>query len=634
MNISLHTTWNEEILSQSLFPIEDWKPFPIASDRDAWDAIPEAMRTAMVGLAEEGLATAWPHVPATVYLQFSQNGNRIHYEDLHFGRRKILCDLMIGECIEGKGRFMPAVLDALWSICEESSWCLPAHSGMQRAGVGLPDIKDPTVDLFAAETGALLAWTGYLLGAQLEAISPLVLPRIYHEVQQRILIPALARDDLGWMGFVERPVNNWNPWINSNWLACALLLEKDAPRRLAAVSKILRSLDIFLADYPADGGCDEGPDYWGRAGASLFDCLELLFSASAGSLTAYSDPLIRNIGQYIYRVHIAGIYYVNFADASAVVQPDAMLVRQFGTRIEDETMVSFGVWLAKRAGMLDPGYDPLKADRSSSPTRELPALFGLKGLSGEEAKAPLLRDIWLPGIEVMAARDQESSTDGLYLAVKGGHNAESHNHNDVGHFVVYRDGKPLIIDAGVETYTRKTFSPQRYEIWTMQSAYHSLPTIDGIQQAPGRGFRSRNVRIRTVDEQAEFSLDIAGAYPVDAGLHSWIRHVSLERGKAVRLVDSYELIREAHNITLSLMTVCAVDLSCRGLVGLGVRILPDGRTAGTGSIRYDGDRLSVTVEEVPIYDLRMRPVWGASVYRLLFTDRSPGNKGQWEFKIE
>ena len=53
----------------------------------------------------------------------------------------------------------------------------------------------------------------------------------------------------------------------------------------------------------------------------------------------------------------------------------------------------------------------------------------------------------------------------------------------MGNVVVFVDGKPVIVDAGVETYTRKTFSAERYTIWTMQSAYHTLPTIvrDGVE---------------------------------------------------------------------------------------------------------------------------------------------------------
>ena len=96
------------------------------------------------------------------------------------------------------------------------------------------------------------------------------------EVDRRVLTPNLDRDDFWWMGFRDKGVNNWNPWICSNWLAAALLVEPDDQRRARHVEKILRTLDVFLDIYPEDGGCDEGPGYWGRAGASLFDCLDLL----------------------------------------------------------------------------------------------------------------------------------------------------------------------------------------------------------------------------------------------------------------------------------------------------------------------------------------------------------------------
>src|SRR6185369_13266392 len=102
--------------------------------------------------------------------------------------------------------------------------------------------------------------------------------------------------DFGWMGFSGPPPNNWNPWIVSNWLTATLLIERDEKRRQSAVAKTLRCLDHFLNGYAADGGCDEGPSYWGRAGASLFDCLELIHQATGGSLNGFSFPLVHQIG--------------------------------------------------------------------------------------------------------------------------------------------------------------------------------------------------------------------------------------------------------------------------------------------------------------------------------------------------
>jgi hypothetical protein len=80
----------------------------------------------------------------------------------------------------------------------------------------------------------------------------------------KALIPYYERDDFWWMGFDSRPVNNWNPWTNHNMLTAILILEDDQQKKISNVEKVIRSLDSFVNIYPEDGGCDEGPSYWGR----------------------------------------------------------------------------------------------------------------------------------------------------------------------------------------------------------------------------------------------------------------------------------------------------------------------------------------------------------------------------------
>jgi hypothetical protein len=621
-----------ESLKTLLLPRSQWKPFPTAADRAGWNALPDSLLHAHVEMAEDSLKVEWPHLWANVYQQFSINGNRTNYEKPYFRRRELLANLVTGECVENQGRFMPAIANYLWSIMEESSWCIPAHIGVQKQGSGLPDTTEPIVDLFCAETGALLAWTAYLLGPQLDAVSPLIMPRLAREIDQRILTPNLVRNDFWWMGFTPRRVNNWNPWINSNWLTCALLIEPDEDRRARAVAKILQSLDRFLVPYPKDGGCDEGPGYWGRAGASLFDNLELLLSASGGKIDEYGNPLVKEIGRFIYRAHINDDFYLNFADAAAVLTPEAMLVFNYGKRIGDSKMMSFGAWLAEQRDLLGKGYRSGKSGRSSL-GRELPAIFSVRELEGVLAKPALLRDAWLPEIQVMVARDSDGSNQGFYLAAKGGHNEESHNHNDVGHFVMYIDGKPVIVDAGVETYTRKTFSDQRYQIWTMQSAYHSLPTINGVMQAPGREFAARSAAYKADEKSAVFSLDISGAYPAEAGLKTWQRQLTLERGKSVKLVDSYEMTAPARELTLSLLTACKADVSLPGKVTLSPAPLAEEMVAGSATVLYDAKKFKVAAEVVQISDERLGAIWGKQLTRLLFTALTPQSKDTWEFTI-
>ena len=621
-------------LAGLLMPRDQWAPYPQFEDRRAWEGLPANVRGAYVDLGSEMAAGEWPLLLATQYLDYRRNGNRSRHAAGYFARRSMLASLVIAECIEGKGRFLDEIVNGIWLICEESSWCIPAHVGVQRAGTDLADTTEPIVDLFAAETGAYLAWTDYLLGARLNQVSPLVRPRILREVDARILCPCMARDDFWWMGFGTRRVNNWNPWINSNWLASVLLLESDQAARATAVAKILRSLDRFLDPYPADGGCDEGPNYWGRAGASLLDCLELLHSASQGEIDVYDQPLIQEIGRYIYRVQIAGRWFVNFADADALVVPTALATLRYGQRIADEKLMALGAWAAEEEdARCARASVQLRRKRLPDLNRILRTLFSLGDLDSVAPLPPLPRESWLCGIQVLVARDREGSTEGLFVAAKGGHNAESHNHNDVGQFIVSVDGCPVLADAGVETYTAKTFGPHRYDIWTMQSAHHNLPTIDGAMQQPGLDHAARDVTYDLEPDGPRLTLDIGGAYGPDAKIRTWHRSVKLQRGVAVVVTDRYELGRPAGEITMSLLTPCQVDLSVPGQIALTEAALPDGRASGEGMIYYDGAQFAVSQKRIPIDDERMSPVWGDGLNLITLRAVSPPRKGAFEMRV-
>lgn len=609
---------------------DTWNPFPRLTERDAWMALPDSLKRAQVQRGEALLGYEWPALTATLTLEYVRNGNRSNYQDVRYARRHNLRDLVLAECIEGEGRFLDDIVNGVWATCEESYWGVPAHLRLQAAGWGLPDTAEPTVDLFVAETASLLAWVYYLIGSGFDAVSPLILPRLEREIRFRMLEPLLAREDFSWMGFDDtgRRVNNWNPWITSNWLTSVLLVEDDVALREAHVKKAMQTVDHFIDPYPRDGGCDEGPSYWNRAGGSLFDCLELLYGATDGHVDVYADPLVREIGRFIHRVQIADQYFINFADAPAIVSPFTPVVFNYGQRIDDAEMMALGAWAARRDDVLNQSFQ-----HRESIGRYLRGLFSLDAVQAADARQPLPRDVWLPEIEVMVARDKAGSSEGLMLGAKGGNNNESHNHNDIGNFVVYIDGLPVLVDAGVETYTAKTFSGRRYEIWTMQSGYHTLlPTVDGVMQAPGADFKATAVSYQADDAQAGLSLDIAASYPAEAKIARWQRQLTLTRGEAVTVVDDYELGAAAEEISLSLVTPCAVELAA-GQVNLSPASLPDGREAGAATFSYPADIFSVTTENVPITDSRLRPIWGESLTRVVLTAKNPATSGTWEFSV-
>jgi hypothetical protein len=616
----LTTAWPAGKLAEVLAPRERFHPFPTASERAAWEALPADARAALLETGERHLKTPWEVLPATLFLEYRRTGNRSHYQEVYDRRREKLQNLVMAECMEGKGRFADEIANGVWLTCEETFWGLPAHLGAQKAGTGLPDVNEPIVDLFAAETSSLLAWTDYLVGDHLLSVSPLLPERIRLEIDRRILTPCLVRDDFGWMGLTGGSVNNWNPWICSNWLTSALLVEPKADRRQAAVGKILRCLDNFLNGYADDGGCDEGPGYWGRAAASLFDCLELMHAATAGQCNGFTLPLVHEMGLYICRAHIADEWYTNFGDAPAHMIADGDLVYRFGKRVGDRRMMAHGAFCAFEKNE--------KAIPGDSIGRQLPALFDLAALREAPRSQALFRDSWLTGIQVMMARVQEGSAQGLYLAAQAGNNGKSHNHNDVGNFLAYADGMPATIDVGVETYTAKTFSPQRYEIWTMQSAYHNCPTIDGVMQSAGRQFAATNVTYHADDRAAELHLNLAKAYPPEAHLAFWNRTLRLDRaGNAIGIVDEYRLTQAAKVITLTLMTPCAAEVSTPGEIRLPM-------TKGAPvRVAYDGRVFHATVEEIPIDDEELRQSWGERLYRVLLRADAPSLESKWSLRI-
>jgi len=422
------------------------------------------------------------------------------------------------------------------------------------------------------------------------------------------------------MGLSRLPVNNWNPWICSNWLTSALLVETDEERRRAAVAKILRCLDAFLNGYDEDGGCDEGPGYWGRAAASLFDCLESLYAATSGQWNGFRMPLVHEMALYICRAHIYNEWYTNFGDAPARLFPDGDLIYRFGRRLGDERIMAHGAFCA-----FEKNEEPVFQDTIG---RQLPALFNMGVLRSADRAQALFRDAWLAGIQVMTARVSEGSAQGLYLAAQGGHNGQSHNHNDVGNFIVFADGAPAIIDVGVETYTAKTFSPQRYDIWTMQSAYHNCPTIDGVMQSAGREFTATEVSHQADDRLAVLRLNLAKAYPPGAHLAAWNRALRLHRlTNMIEVVDDYQLTQAAKVITLTLMTPCAAQVQTAGEVVLPV---PSGRPV---RVAYDGHVLNASVEEIPIEDPLLRRSWGARLYRVLLRANAPPMQSKWTLRI-
>ncbi len=622
-NRDLLSKFSLQQIQSSIIPKEQWKPFPLTTEE--WKAaVPDTLLKQLVVYGEQALQKKIESISATVAMAYLRTGDREEYQKQSFGKRNQLMDLVLAESIENKGRFTEAIMNGVWSICEESFWGVAAHLGTQKAGNGLPDVEDITVDLFSAETASVLALTDYFVGPSLEKISKLIRPRIYYEVNKRILIPLETNSNrYGYLGGGKRTqvVNNWNPWVISNWMTASLLLEKDSERRTKTLQQQLSLIDLYLNGLGEDGATDEGPSYWFAAGACMFDALTLLEKVSNGKLTIYQEPIVQKMGAYIYQTHIKGPYYINVADAAPRISPDGLLLYRFGTAVQDEKMKQFGSWAYQVAANKKPTHE------SFFRTRNLFNLLSLRSGAANAADEVLVKDVWLPDIQLMAAR----LNNGLYLASHAGHNGESHNHNDVGDILVYDNGYPVIIDVGAGTYTSKTFSSKRYSLWFNTSPYHNLPTINGKEQQPGKNFGATEVQYAANELSAQFSFNMANAWGEDAMVRSWQRKIIAERNKGIFIEDLYAMKQIPEKLTQTFMTTCAISLEKPGTIEFQE---PDGKKV---FLTYDAKIWKASKEQVSLVlpeDAKFASTWeNRAIWRVLLTNISLKEQGKFVYQI-
>ena len=613
-------------MASSLLSANAWRPMPKMEDRAAWMAIPQDVRDVLVQRAEAANTDAWTIMLATEELEFQRNGNRTRFEAISFGRRGRLSDLVLGECLAGGGKYLDQIANGIWLICEESFWGVPAHLGAQKAGVGLADEAEPIIELFGAETAATLAWVVYLLGDQLGSVSKLLVPRIQMETKRRILDVYFERSQFGWMGLGGGGhVNNWNPWINSNVLTATMVLEPDAQRRAQLVAKVCKSVDVFLAEYSPDAGCEEGPNYWSRSAASFFDCCTTLVSAHGGKGGAVlTHPFTRAMGHYIADVHIAKNLYVNYGDAHVDSAPEPEVVYVYGKACGDAELAEFGAfdagWRGSAAGgaalrgTFSNGSGPV------SLSRELAKVFVAAEIRMAPKHDALVRDAWYPRLGLMTARETEGSSDGFYVALQAASNGRSHGHNDSGSFIVFQGGEPVFIDVGVEAYTAKTFSKERYDIWTMQSAFHNLPTIGGVMQRDGNAFQASEVKYEKSDARTSVRANLATAYPKEAGVKRWMRTVVLDRmAPRVEFAEEFALAK-AVPVELSLMTAREPVIAV-GSVKIGSAVLA-----------FDAGQLAATSEKIVLTDASLKHSWGDAVWRVKLTSKAV-ESGSWKMTL-
>ncbi len=488
-------------------------PVVLFSDLQQRDlnSLPAAQKEILRDNAARSAELPTPPLTASLYAEFARDGNRSHYQKAYYARRNALYDLMLAEMV-GDRRFHTRLCDLCWMICEETSWVIPAHNVAVDGSLltkPLPDAwlgETVHVDLFSACTGALLAFCCRLLsGDDEDDVTKMVRQRMLLQLHERIIEPYL-KYDMRWLTVF---VNNWLPWITANVLNVAALV-CDRADRVKVINRALPQLDCFVETYLPDGGCNEGPGYWDKSVGMLFDCLELLYDLTDGRIDIFDHPLLKRMGNYIRLTNISEGRYITIADSHPHNLPSYIQIERFGLRSGNPALAAFGAEGRRRG--------EIKANRHYECYRSLKDLL--------TPELPLTEQSTRESVSLDDTQVAVLWAGELCCAVKGGHNNESHNHNDVGSLQLYDAAKPVIMDPGVGEYTRDTFNENRYQIWTMRSPYHSLPIVNGCEQLAGREYRAGSWQAEISENRV--TVEAAEAYDKKAGLQSFTRTAQLD----------------------------------------------------------------------------------------------------------
>jgi len=512
--------WGVDALADAL-DADRTGALPTYGDERAWARVRTADVTAgvvdrLLERAERIRTTAGLAVPtASEYLRYGREGDLDTYHTSYGRQRIALTALAVAECVEREGQYLDPVLDYAWSICERTSWLLPAHRSGSVPGLPTEPVPDATIDLDAALTALLLANLDRLFGDRLPAS---LRERVRAEVERRVLVP-YEREDHWWAD----ATNNWNAVCTAGCVGAAIRLVDDSDRLARLLGAAADGLERYLRGFDEAGCTHEGIGYWNYGFGYFVLLSELVGTATGGRRSLASAPIVAEIAGYPRAVELSPGRFLPFGDAS---ETDGLLPYAAcwaGTEFDVPSLVARGRY-------------ELATER---PVRQLPRtlrnLFWCLEADGDagagRVHAPPER-VYFPGDEWWLARVDAADPDGLVVAAKGGHNGESHNHLDCGSFVVHHRGESPLTDLGKPRYDRDYFSEDRYDYLVARSLGHSVPLVDGHEQGAGEAFAA-SVRDRHAGPDAErIAFDLGDCYPEAAGVASLRRRIGLDRTTA------------------------------------------------------------------------------------------------------
>lgn len=540
------------------------------SDREFWNTLAKTKEGRdILGRAGKALKTPMPGTSDELFLEYSKTGDRDRWQKVNGERRERLVVFALAEAMENKGRYLKAYVDTANALLTEKLWVMPAHDA------ALKYFRDGEIhiDLGSSVVGWNLAETVRILEPKLDAA---LRDAVTAKVRERLITPYLAmvsgkRKADWWID----GTNNWNSVCHAGVVGAALALPIDGAERAAVVKAALIHVRHYIDSFPADGVSDEGIGYWGYGFGRYAALAEMVRLATDGKVDPAAEPVFRTVATTPARMEIDGGVWPAFGDCSVTARPDPAL----------------SAWLATRLGAPKPAVE-WNLPRDAQGFLYAPLLEDKRPAGAGSALA--LRD-WFADSGILIAR-QPANADvpRLAVAIKGGDNAESHNHNDNGNFMVVLDGKRIVADPGNEVYTKRTFSAHRYDSKVLSGFGHSVPVVEGVLQSPGKAAKAVVLDRSSSDDVEMLRYDLISGYPVK-GLTTLTREFVYRRGaKPVLTVTDVFKAGRPMLFGGALITFGSVDRIGEGRY----RITEEGKRAIATFTTKAGASLKFEIEEI------------------------------------
>ncbi|MCX7708430.1 MAG: heparinase II/III-family protein [Clostridia bacterium] len=524
-------------------------------------------------------------LPFSLHKLYAETGNRIAFEKVYFERRGRLNALALLSIVSGEKKYLDSLEDILWAICDEYTWCLPAH--LPEQGIHFIDHVNNLsksdgkiqgnfrehkayIDLFSAETGFSLAEILYLLE---DKLAPMVVLRARKEIRERLLEPYCALNSMFWW---ETCTMNWSAVCAGSIGAAAIYLIQDDLILASILNRVINAMECFLAGFGMDGACTEGLSYWIYGFGFFTYFAALLKQRTAGKLDMMENDKVRQIALFQQKCYLSENKVISFSDGFTTSRFQLGLTHYLKERFPE-------------VGIPDNRFKAGVRDDHCHRWAHFIRDFVWSNPEYAESKlaeeAYFLEDAqWFISRKV---QDQEI----ICFAAKGGHNEEPHNHNDIGNFILHVNGETLLTDTGAGEYTRQYFGSERYSFFCNGSQGHSVPIIDGCFQSEESEHAAKVLNVQIGAETDIFSLDITKAYAL-RNLKSLQRAFSFYKTSEVKLV-----LRDEFQFEEKPASIIERFVSFHEPVSTGDGVVSMSGGSGRVDIVFDQERMECSIKK-------------------------------------